>query len=190
MIRFYYDKKLCLDLKRLVKDDQYRKRAGKNNTLVALSKIPTESRSMRDNFLYQGIFEEPLSSPPFTETEEMRVAGKNWDAQERQRLIIALCRFCVLGPRGDRSWDSIAEFVGTKKPDQCASYYDAFKSAFRLDPVTDALTGVLTDSDAEQLMLSRFAYDANRKEFVHLSPRRRRRHSRDVDQGWRAALLV
>lgn len=142
-VRFYFDNKMRLGLKQLLKDSHLRKRGAKKLALVELSKLPTESRSIKDNFIHlPGFF-----SPDDQEEQEKENAraeglstgalGRSWTPQNRQALIFALCRFDV-SKEGDEKhvstvWASIAAIVGDKTPRQCRQFYSQYKTTLALD---------------------------------------------------------
>eukprot|EP00172_Hildenbrandia_rubra_P001297 Plantae.Rhodophyta-Hildenbrandia_rubra.ctg1843.p1 GENE.Plantae.Rhodophyta-Hildenbrandia_rubra.ctg1843~~Plantae.Rhodophyta-Hildenbrandia_rubra.ctg1843.p1 ORF type:complete len:760 (-),score=109.47 Plantae.Rhodophyta-Hildenbrandia_rubra.ctg1843:6561-8810(-) len=126
VVRFYYSNKLRLNLKNLVRDNQLRKKVGKKSLLIALSRLPTESRSIRDNFAYQKVYEQgDMSSVTETETEEMKLVGREWSLLEKQRLVMACCKFLS-------DWNAISSFIESKTPNECRAFFSAFHSALQL----------------------------------------------------------
>ena len=142
VVRFYFDNKKQLKLKELAKENNVRKRSTKRAALVELSKMPHESRSIKDNFLFQ----EDVLSESETEAEKESLKaeklsqgtlGKGWSSADRQALIFALCRFDVT--KDDESkpvptlWTNIASVVGNKTPRQCRQFYFEYKTILGLD---------------------------------------------------------
>eukprot|EP00177_Eucheuma_denticulatum_P007852 GFKZ01014295.1.p1 GENE.GFKZ01014295.1~~GFKZ01014295.1.p1 ORF type:complete len:435 (-),score=74.04 GFKZ01014295.1:833-2137(-) len=133
-VRFYYDNKIRLGLKQLLKDAHFRKRGAKKLALVELSKLPVESRSIKDNFIHQPGFSTPEESNDQHKEYESKSnkpsitnLGRNWTREDRQALVFALCRYDVTGDEEDKPvttvWASIAAAVGNKTPRQCRQFY-------------------------------------------------------------------
>lgn len=141
-VRFYFDNKMRLNLKQLMKDTHLRKRGNKKHALVDLSKLPIESRSIKDNFIHQdGFFsaEEQEAETDCVKAEKHSIGtvAKGWSTQERQSLIFALCRYNVSdeeeGKPVSTVWASIAAMVGSKTPRQCRQFYMQYKAPLGLD---------------------------------------------------------
>lgn len=140
-VRFYFDNKMRLGLKQLAKEAQVRKRGTKKLALSELSKLPTESRSIKDNFIHQpGFFsaEEQEEDKESMKAEKLSsgAIGKGWTPRDRRALIFALCRFDVTGDEEGKPvtnvWASIAAIVGSKTPRQCRQFYFQFKTILGL----------------------------------------------------------
>lgn len=146
VVRFYFDNKIQLKLKQLVKDQSIRKKSSKKNALLNLSKLPKESRNIKDNFIFQG-FEghdddldddddilgsgldwhrlDPFYSDPI---------ARSWSRADRTALIFALCRFSVEHESAILTvWSKISVVVKTKTPRQCREFYLKYKSALGLE---------------------------------------------------------
>jgi hypothetical protein len=146
VVRFYFDNKKPLKLKQLTRDAQLKKRTTKKNALVELSRLPTESRSIANNFAGDAEWfgsdddvRSRVSCSPSTDIRLPRDAGADWSPGERQSLIFALCRNVVeddLGEFNDRfslAWCRIARGVSSKTPAQCRRFYVQYRSALGLD---------------------------------------------------------
>lgn len=142
-VRFYFDNKMRLGLKQLMKDAHLRKRGNKKLALIELSKMPIESRSIKDNFMHQPGFLTPDNHDEI-EKEYARVdklspspLGRGWTANDRQALVFALCRYDVTGDGEGKEvptvWASIAASVGNKTPRQCRHFYFQHKTILGLD---------------------------------------------------------
>lgn len=144
VVRFYYDNKMRLGLKQLLKDSHLRKRGTRKLALTELAKLPTESRSIKDNFIHQpGFFspdnqEEQEKENDRAEALSNGALGRSWTPLNRQSLIHALCRFDV-SREGDKNgnavstvWESISAAVGNKTPKQCRHFYTKYKDVLGL----------------------------------------------------------
>lgn len=142
VVRFYYDNKMRLGLKQLLKDSHLRKRGTRKLALTELAKLPTESRSIKDNFIHQPGFFSPDDQDEQEKENDRTIAlsngtmGRGWTPQDRQALIHALCRFDV-SKEGEKTnvsvstvWESIAAAVGNKTPKQCRQFYTKYKDIF------------------------------------------------------------
>lgn len=142
-VRFYFDNKMRLRLKQLTKDGQLRKRGNKKLALIELSKMPIESRSIKDNFMHQPGFLTPDNQDELekeyakVETPSPGPLGRGWTANDRQALVFALCRYDVTGDEEGKAmpteWTSIAASVGNKTPRQCRQFYFQCKKILGLD---------------------------------------------------------
>lgn len=140
VVRFYFDNKKQLKLKQLLKDQGSRKKGARKNTLLELSRLPRESRSIRDNFIYQEGFESDDDDTilDWSQPDPLTVSpvGRSWSPADRQALTFALCRYDV--SEDDESgplpvvWTNVASVVKTKTPRQCRQFYFQFKSLLRL----------------------------------------------------------
>lgn len=154
VVRFYFENKKALKLKQLTKEAQMKKRTNKKNALIELSRLPTESRSIKNNFAgeaasaimdgaYLPSVNESLHSTPAhdpamaPESALMREAGKGWKPRDQQLLIFALCRHRIdddfTGKNIPVVWCRISYEVRTKTPSQCRQFYAHFKSLLGLD---------------------------------------------------------
>lgn len=144
VVRFYYDNKMRLGLKQLLKESHLRKRGTRKLALAELAKLPTESRSIKDNFIHQRGFFSPDNYEE-EEKENERVhnlsdgsVGPSWTHQNRQALIHALCRFDVTQKSAPSEnivstvWESISAVVGNKTPKQCRHFYTKYKDVLGL----------------------------------------------------------
>lgn len=141
VVRFYFDNKKALKLKQLVKDQSLRKKGAKKNALLELSRIPIESRSIKDNFIHLKGFDSDNDDPvpdwtradPFIGDAEARA----WSPNDRSALIFALCRFDVTSDDKMKSipllWSNIAAMIGTKTPRQCRMFYFQYKTVLGLE---------------------------------------------------------
>lgn len=142
-VRFYFDNKMRLRLKQLTRDGHLRKRGNKKLALVELSKLPIESRSIKDNFMHQPGFLTPDNHNELereyakVETLSPGPLGREWTANDRQALVFALCRYDVTGDEEGKAmptvWTLIAASVGNKTPRQCRQFYFQYKTILGLD---------------------------------------------------------
>lgn len=106
VVRFYFDNKKQLKLKQLVKDQSMKKKNAKKSTLTMLSRLPKESRNIRDNFLFQPGFESDSDNDDddddITQLDWPKVdpfhgdpVARLWSPADCSALIFALCRFDV-----------------------------------------------------------------------------------------------
>lgn len=171
VVRFYFDNKMPLKLKQLWKDSLQKRRAPKRNALIELSKLPVESRSIRDNFIHQRVAR-PLESEgsvtvvkDFDDLAQLP-ASRGWTAKDHQRLLFALCRFDVTGKNSSSSttaaWSNISSVVGTKTPIQCRQFYANFRKSLGLEEYAPPKVGkelpskrVSTDVDRAPTLTSR-----------------------------------
>lgn len=142
VVRFYFDNKVRLNLKQLAKEGGIRKRGSKRTYLQRLSELPSESRSIKDNFMYQKHVlsdsdNDEDSQVLQTEKITQGASGRGWTATDRQTLIFALCRFHVTDEDESKPvstlWSQIASAVGSKTPRQCRQFYFQYKTALALD---------------------------------------------------------
>lgn len=144
VVRFYYDNKMRMGLKQLLKESHLRKRGTRKLALTELAKLPTESRSIKDNFIHQPGFFGPDDHEE-GEKENERVdafsdgaVARSWTTQNRQALIHALCRFDVAQEWKQNEntvstvWESISAAVGNKTPKQCRHFYTKYKDVLGL----------------------------------------------------------
>lgn len=141
VVRFYFDNKKPLKLKQLLKDQGPRKKGARKNTLLELSRLPRESRSIRDNFIFQEGFDsdDDDTVADWSQSDPLTVSpvGRSWSPEDRKSLTFALCRHDVSdddesGPLPN-VWTNIAAIVGTKTPRQCRQFYFQFKTLLRLN---------------------------------------------------------
>lgn len=141
VVRFYFDNKKPLKLKQLLKDQGSRKKGARKNTLLELSRLPRESRSIRDNFIFQEGFDsdDDDTVADWSQPDPLTVSpvGRSWSPEDRKSLTFALCRHDVSdddesGPLPN-VWTNIAAIVGTKTPRQCRQFYFQFKTLLRLN---------------------------------------------------------
>ncbi|CAN8061690.1 unnamed protein product [Agarophyton chilense] len=142
VVRFYFDNKLRLKLKQLSKEGNIRKRNNKRIYLQRLAELPWESRSIKDNFIYEPNI---LSDSDNEETmltlraEKMKqgALGRGWTSNDRKALIFALCRFDVADDDESKPvptvWSQISSAVGNKTPRQCRQFYFQHKTVLALD---------------------------------------------------------
>jgi hypothetical protein len=146
VVRFYFDNKKPLKLKQLTKDAQLKKRTTKKNALVELSRLPTESRSIANNFAGDAEWfgphysaNENLFSASMTNATHCRDIRADWSSRERQALIFALCRRKIVDDLNESQavipivWCRISREVGSRTPAQCRSFYIQNKSVLGLD---------------------------------------------------------
>lgn len=103
VVRFYFDNKKQLNLKQLVKEQNMRKKNPKKNTLTVLSRLPKESRNMRDNFAHQPNLDFASDSDddlinidwPKLDPFHGDPLARSWSHSDCSSLIFALCRFDV-----------------------------------------------------------------------------------------------
>lgn len=143
-VRFYFDNKMRLGLKNLARDTHFRKRGNRKLALVELSRLPEESRSIKDNFLHQPGFmsperdNQPENYEVHADTRFSTTSfGKGWSMEDRQALVFALCRYDVTEDEEHSPvptvWASIAAAVGTKTPRQCRQFYFQHKQVLGLN---------------------------------------------------------
>lgn len=141
VVRFYFDNKKHLKLRQLVKDTTIRKKGAKKNVLLELSRMPHESRSIKDNFIHLKGFDSDTDEtiPDGTKVDPFvgDVEARAWTPADRNALIFALCRFDVTSDNELKtmpiSWSNIAARIGTKTPRQCRLFYFQYKSVLGLD---------------------------------------------------------
>jgi hypothetical protein len=159
VVRFYFENKKPLKLKQLAKDGFMKKRASKKNALIELSRMPTEARSIKNNFAGEAACATMAAAMSMHEKDDvlinsctasngggrsnsseaslMREAGKGWKLCDQQALVFALCRhkidddFSSLGI--PVVWCRISYEVRTKSPAQCRQFYVHFKALLGLD---------------------------------------------------------
>lgn len=150
VVRFYFDNKKQLKLKQLVKDQSTRKKGAKKTALLELSRLPMESRSIRDNFIYQEGFESDDDDSTLDWGKADPFSGdavaRSWTPPDRRALIFALCRYDVTQDNGSESsptvWTNVSALVGNKTPRQCRDFYFHFKTALGLDGYQPPKTGL------------------------------------------------
>ncbi|PXF44567.1 Myb-like protein P [Gracilariopsis chorda] len=142
IVRFYFDNKVRLNLKNLAKEGNTRKRGNKRAYLQRLAELPLESRSIKDNFIYQPDMFSDSDTEEGMETlkaEKMKqgALGRGWTGSDRQALIFALCRYDVSDDDESKPvptvWSQIASAVGNKTPRQCRQFYFQHKAVLALD---------------------------------------------------------
>jgi len=126
-IRFFYQNKIRLNLKVLLKESSLKKRrCGRKSTILALSGFPTNSFSRQTvmrNFLESLPRKEDRRKSRFSALPELSCA---WTDHERRLMVQAVCRY---GP----DFEAIATLVGTKKGEQCREYYRKYRVRLGLD---------------------------------------------------------
>lgn len=141
VVRFYFDNKKRLKLKQLVKDQSIRKKGAKRTVLMELSSLPTESRSIKDNFAYQDGFESDDDDSGMDWGKADPFSGdalaRTWTPADRRALIFALCRYNVQLDNDAKPistvWTNISALVGSKTPRQCREFYFQYKTALGLE---------------------------------------------------------
>lgn len=159
VVRFYFENKKPLKLKQLTKDGLIKRRATKKNALLELSRMPTEARSIKNNFAGEAasatmsaaiaVEDEEgdlaisytasnvLGPPNASEASLMREAGKGWTPADQQALIFALCRHKIDDDFSSLEipivWCRVSHDVRTKSPAQCRQFYVHFKALLGLD---------------------------------------------------------
>lgn len=159
VVRFYFENKKPLKLKQLTKDGLIKRRATKKNALIELSRMPTEARSIKNNFAGEAASatmaaafavedEEDNVAISYTasntsgpshasEASLMREAGKGWMPGDQQALIFALCRHKIDDNFSSLEipivWCRVSHEVRTKSPAQCRQFYVHFKALLGLD---------------------------------------------------------
>ncbi|KAI0565832.1 SANT/Myb domain containing protein [Gracilaria domingensis] len=142
VVRFYFDNKIRLKLKQLSKEGNIRKRNNRRTYLQRLAELPYESRSIKDNFIYEpNLFSDSDNEEGrlTLRAEKMKqgALGRGWTSTDRQALIFALCRFDVSDDEESKPvptvWSQIASAVGNKTPRQCRQFYFQHKSVLALD---------------------------------------------------------
>lgn len=151
VVRFYFDNKMPLKLKQLTKDAQLKKRNTKKTALIELSRLPIESRSIRDNFIHQPDFMHDNGDDYDTDDRRdesgsgikavtdlgTHSSGRGWTARDRQNLIFALCRFEVVDDLCSSNvpnvWSLVAVAVGSKTPAQCRQFFIHYRKPLGLE---------------------------------------------------------
>lgn len=142
VVRFYFDNKKQFTLKQFARDG-IRKRSAKKATIIGLSIMPFESRSIRDNFTTEddAILEGSNDADDIEASKEERFSqgalGRAWSAADRRSLIFALCRFDVTEDDESKPvqtvWSKIAAIVESKTPRQCRQFYFQYKNILGLE---------------------------------------------------------
>lgn len=138
VVRFYFEHKITLKLKELVRDGAAKRRAAKKITLTALAAMPKESRSIRDNFVHQrfrardaAVEAEDVTISPVL--PKLAPAGRGWTNAEEQALIVGLCSVDVSENRTNQqlgqAWGEISDLVRSKSAAQCREFYDHYKES-------------------------------------------------------------